>query len=186
MACNRNKEAPRVAGVIKFALLTAQRKGEVLRLRWSELDLEAGWWTLPAGRSKNKLSHRIPLGPQALALSCINFKAEADESPYVFSGARGGPISNLSKAMRALRVHGELADFRFHDLRRTAASHMTGIGVPRLVVAKILNHVEHEITAVYDRHSYDGDKQRALLAWDRHLAQIVAKNEVVVGLGYNR
>ena len=46
-------------------------------------------------------------------------------------------------------------DFRGHDLRRTAASLMVGAGVPRLVVSKILNHVETGVTAVYDRHSYD-------------------------------
>lgn len=51
---------------------------------------------------------------------------------------------------------------------------MTGLGVPRLVVAKILNHVERDVTAVYDRHSYDQDKQRALLSWDGRLMEIVA------------
>jgi hypothetical protein len=43
----------------------------------------------------------------------------------------------------------------------------------RLVVSKILNHVERSITAVYDRHSYDREKQAALLKWDRRLAEIV-------------
>jgi hypothetical protein len=44
----------------------------------------------------------------------------------------------------------------------------------RLVVSKILNHVERSITAVYDRHSYDREKQAALLKWDRWLAEIVS------------
>ena len=51
--------------------------------------------------------------------------------------------------------------FRGHDLRRTAASLMVGAGVPRLVVSKILNHVETGVTAVYDRHSYDLEKRAA-------------------------
>jgi hypothetical protein len=50
---------------------------------------------------------------------------------------------------------------------------MTAIGVLRLVVSKILNHVERGITAVYDRHSYDIDKRDALLRWDRHLTRIL-------------
>jgi len=50
---------------------------------------------------------------------------------------------------------------------------MTGIGVERLVVSKILNHVERGITAVYDRHSYDAEKRTALIKWDAHLKRYI-------------
>ncbi len=50
---------------------------------------------------------------------------------------------------------------------------MTSIGVPRLVVSKILNHVETGVTAIYDRHSYDGEKRRALGSWALRLGEIV-------------
>ena len=68
-----------------------------------------------------------------------------------------------------------------HDLRRTAASEMTSMGIPRLVVSKILNHAETGSTAVYDRHSYDKEKRQALSAWARKLDAIVkrTKNDVV-------
>ena len=62
------------------------------------------------------------------------------------------------------------------NLRRTAASHMTGIGISRLVVNKLLNHVERGITAVYDRHSYDSEKVAALAKWDRRAAEILARS----------
>lgn len=165
-------EPARVAGIFKLALLTAQRKSEVMRLRWGEFDLDAGWWTIPAARAKNKQSHRVPLGPQALAL-LREFRSAGAGPAYVFAGARGGPVANLSATMRGLRKRASLADFRFHDLRRTAATHLTGTGVPRLVVAKILNHADREVTAIYDRHSYDRDKRAALEGWDRRLAVIV-------------
>jgi integrase len=61
-----------------------------------------------------------------------------------------------------------------HDLRRTAASHMTSMGIPRLVVAKILNHIEPGVTRVYDRHSYDAEKRQALEAWGRKVLALVA------------
>ena len=62
-----------------------------------------------------------------------------------------------------------------HDLRRTAASRMTGdLGVNRLTVSKILNHVESGVTSVYDRHSYDAEKRHALDAWGRRLEEIVS------------
>jgi integrase len=60
-----------------------------------------------------------------------------------------------------------------HDLRRTAASYMTSIGISPLVVSKILNHAEAGVTAVYDRHSYDAEKRAALDAWGARLQQIV-------------
>jgi len=56
---------------------------------------------------------------------------------------------------------------RAHDLRRTAATFMTSMGVSRLVVSKILNHVESGVTAVYYRHSYDEEKREALTRWGR-------------------
>jgi hypothetical protein len=51
---------------------------------------------------------------------------------------------------------------------------MVGGGVPRLVVSKILNHVETGVTAVYDRHSYDPEKRAALDYWGSRLQQIVS------------
>jgi hypothetical protein len=50
---------------------------------------------------------------------------------------------------------------------------MTSIGISRLVVSRILNHVESGITAVYDRHSYDAEKRNALEAWGRKLDNIL-------------
>ena len=60
-----------------------------------------------------------------------------------------------------------------HDLRRTAASHMTSSGINRLVVSKILNHAEPGVTPVYDRHSYDREKREALDAWGGCLEEII-------------
>jgi hypothetical protein len=51
---------------------------------------------------------------------------------------------------------------------------MTGMGVSRLVVSKVLNHVETGITSVYDRHSYDAEKRAALDAWARRVDEIVS------------
>ena len=51
---------------------------------------------------------------------------------------------------------------------------MASAGVPRLVIGKVLNHVEHGVTAVYDRHSYDGEKRAALDTWARDLGVCAA------------
>jgi hypothetical protein len=51
---------------------------------------------------------------------------------------------------------------------------MTGMGIPRLTVSKILNHVEPGVTAVYDRHGYDREKREALESWARRLLVIIS------------
>jgi hypothetical protein len=55
---------------------------------------------------------------------------------------------------------------------------MTSIGVSRLVVSKVLNHAEHGVTAVYDRHSYDAEKRAALAVWGARLGEIIGSNVV--------
>jgi integrase len=87
----------------------------------------------------------------------------------------GKPITGpaVDHAMRDNRDQLGTGDATPHDLRRTAASHMTSIGISRLVVSKILNHAEPGVTAVYDRHSYDGEKRTALNLWAARLEEIV-------------
>ncbi len=164
-------EPARMSAIFRLGLLTAQRRSEILGMRWNELDLDAGWWTIPAERSKNNLAHRVPLAPQAATL-LRQIRDASPEETLVFRGGRvGQSLGNLQKPMRRIKKASAI-DFKFHDLRRTAASHMTGIGIPRLVVSKLLNHVERGITAVYDRHSYDAEKRGALIKWERHLVAV--------------
>lgn len=167
-------EGSRIA--LRLLLMTAQRKGEVVEAPWSEFDLVGGWWTIPIERAKNKSSHRVPLSAGALAL-LERAKELSGESPYLFPSPRNinAPVGGTSidhALHRALSTIG-LTNVIPHDLRRTAASLMTGSSISRLVVSKILNHVEQGITAVYDRHSYDAEKRVALDAWGRRLESIV-------------
>ena len=165
---------PLTVAVIKLLLLTAQRVGEVLTMRWSDIDLDAGWWTIPAERSKNQLPHRVPLNRLAReVLAEVN--TDGSGSPWVFPSPRtDGPQVTIKKTIRLIR-QGISAEFTPHDLRRTAASYMTRMGIPRFTVARILNHAESDVTAVYDRHSYDQEKRRALDAWGVRLEGIVAE-----------
>src|SRR5206468_11253499 len=97
-------------------------------------------------------------------VSRLGFRLRVGGSAHVFPGSKEEPIAHLQKPMRRLRQRTGI-EFRLHDLRRSAASHMTGIPISWLVVGKILIHAEHDVTAVYDRHSYDMDKEDALLGW---------------------
>jgi integrase len=172
--------------VFRLLLLTAQRSGEVRGMQWDELDLELGWWTLPGARTKNKLLHRVPLSPRAVKI-LEEMKADAEKrlskkrrgtqpepSRFVFFGRR--PDTCIRWIKKTADQIGAIAEvqFRPHDLRRTAASMMTGMGIPRLIVSKILNHAEGGVTKVYDRYSYDAEKREALEAWARRLQIMVS------------
>ena len=149
-------------------------------MRWADVDLPAGWWTLPEERSKNGLSHRVPLSAPAIALLETR-RLVVGESPWLFPNASGlGPRAGVQKAVQRVRRRAGI-ELRGHDLRRTAASNMASIGVPRFVIARILNHVETGVTAVYDRHSYDREKREALESWGRRLEEIVGVRPNLTG-----
>lgn len=150
--------------LLKLRLLTAQRGAEVLSIRGADLDLEAGWWTIPSNVAKNGLVHRVFLSAPAIAL--LRPLVRTDATP-VFAGILG------PRHRRAILVDVPLDNFQPKDLRRTAASLMTAGGVPRDTVKRILNHVERDITAVYDRYSYDPEKRTALTWWADRLDAIV-------------
>ncbi len=157
---------------LKLVLVTAQRPGEVLGASWKEIEGE--WWTIPGEKAKNGIPHRVPLS--SLALELMGPRGEG----LLFPSPRRDTevpvqVNALSHGIRRNRQAVNVEDFTPHDLRRTAASHMTGAGIPRLTVSKILNHAEQGVTAVYDRHSYDQEKRQALEKWSRTLKGVLGK-----------
>ena len=156
-----------VSDIFKLRLLTAQRGNEIVGMQWTELDLPNQWWTIPQERSKNKLTHRVWLSDPAMKiLKRIEKRNKKLSTPWVFPGRN--PAYHLAETRRRTMQIPTTTDdgkaishWTWHDLRRTAASLMTGMGIARLVVAKILNHAEPEVTATYDRHSYDPEKKDA-------------------------
>lgn len=180
-----------MSSMYKLRFFAAQRGGEVASMRWVDIAEEEDqvWWTIPAEVAKNGRSHRVPITDGSLRIletlrreQSILRNETKRESPFVFYAPRGkGHIKELQKAAQRIRQNAKLEeddngvnDFRAHDLRRTAASYMTSMGIPRLVVGRILNHAEPGVTAVYDRHSYDQEKREALELWACRLVGIVA------------
>jgi integrase len=168
----------RCAIALMLELVTAQRKGEVVGAEWSEMDREQERvWVIPAEKAKNGLAHRVPLSDLALSL-LAELKPLSGGSKWLFPSPKADrPMEPRAVNHAVLRVIDKLGvggDMTPHDLRRSAASHMTGMGISRFVVARILNHVERGVTAVYDRYSYDREKRQALDAWARRVTAIIA------------
>lgn len=163
---------------LQFLLATLQRRSEVVEATWSEFDLTNKVWVIGSERTKNGVAHSVPLSPLACELlEQIRAQSE-EEADWLFPSPKlkNKPFSrgSINHCLAPnLKVIG-LKNLRPHDLRRTGASQITGMGIPRLVVSKILNHTDREITGVYDRHSYDAEKRHALDAWGARLEEIVS------------
>ncbi len=173
---------PGVRLALKLALVTAQRIGEVSNIAKSELKLDGPnpIWMLPGIRSKNRESHRVPLSPLAVAL-IKGAEVLSGDSPYLFPSPKDeAPIgsSAATKGMQRARPALELADFRVHDLRRSAATGMAELGVNPHTISLVLNHISARTgnitSAVYVKYSYDKEKREALEAWGARLTEIVS------------
>lgn len=176
---------------LKLLLLTAQRRVEVVTARWSDIDEDTGVWTIPVEVSKNRLAHRVPLSEAAMIIldeiRRLQIKEDDErerkgkkkrEPKFLLPSPRGDkpmhPAAVSHAVTKNMKVFG-IDRFTPHDLRRTAASMMTSMGIPRFNVSKVLNHAEAGVTAVYDRHSYDPEKKAALDDWAVRLGEILGK-----------
>lgn len=160
-------------GFVQMLFLTAQRRGEVAAMRWDALDLDARTWIIPADVAKSDRAHLVPLTPAAVAL----LKATPRLGDYVWTDNGETHVSGFSKAKTRLdgylAAKGDpLAPWVLHDIRRTCATHMVRLGVPELVVGRVLNHAVQGVTGkVYALHSYAAEKRDALERWAADLGR---------------
>ena len=183
-----SKEGWPFSSVFKVLLLTGQRREEVAGMRWREVDLDAGQWTIAKERCKNSKAHTVDLHPEAVALLDLLGNEAAPrlmnkaEEDFVFSTTGRTPVSGFSKTKARIdaRMQQILGDkfrpWRTHDLRRTAASGMAALGFQPHIIERVLNHVsgaQGGLVGVYQRHEYREERRRAIMAWSEHLGRIV-------------
>jgi len=161
--------------LVKMLALTGQRRDEVARMRWDELDLDARLWTLPPARTKNNQPHEVPLSKAALAV--LQNVPRIASSPFVLTTNGGAsPASGYSKGKRRLDALLPVPAWRLHDLRRTCASGLARLGINLPVIEKVLNHSSGSfagIVGVYQKHSFAAEKAQALDAWGNFVAALV-------------
>ncbi len=157
---------------MKIRLLLGQRGGEVMGMRWEEVDLKAGVWHLPGARTKNGRPHSVPLPSTALAL----LERRRDEVP-ADAGAVFPGLTQWSDDHRALSaIHG--GAYTWKDLRRTVSTRLAARGFSEEVIGRALNHARYTVTARhYIKHGYEAEVRHALETWDADLADIVAGRE---------
>jgi len=183
--------SPVPAKALKFLLATMQRSNEVRNIRYESVNLADAVWQMEQHETKNRTMHRVPLNRYAIDL--INeVEPLTGASKYIFGGtkiseppktlnSKLSPMCSTSmcQAVRRNRKSLGIPDFRPHDLRRTGATWITAVGLPKLYARLILNHSdgERDVTGqVYVQYSYDFEKQRAVKVWEFILDQIVTCN----------
>jgi integrase len=161
-------------GIVELLALTGQRREEVARLTWEELDVAQRVWTIPKSRSKNAKSHVVYLSDQSVAV----LKRPDRRGALVFSLLGTKPFRNFGRAKRLFDQRSGVTGWRLHDLRRTCVSGMARLGVAPHVADRILNHQSGTISgvaAVYQRHEFLAERREALERWGAHVARIVAE-----------
>jgi integrase len=159
-------------GIVELLALTGQRREEVARLQWEEIDFARRLWTISKSRTKNAKAHVVHLSGEALAA----VKRAGQRGPLVFSLLGTKPFQEFSRAKRELDQLSEVIGWRLHDLRRTCVSGMARLGVAPHVADKILNHQSGTISgvaAVYQRHEFLAERRAALDQWGAHVSQLL-------------
>jgi integrase len=124
--------------VVVLAISTGMRRGEIMGLRWKQVDLPNS--CLRLSETKNDTSRSIPLASLALSLMTQLSKVRRIDSELVFYGKdKTQPIDLKKPWETALRKAG-IDDFRFHDLRHTAASYLAMDGATTMEIAAVLGH----------------------------------------------
>jgi integrase len=157
------------ARALELLILTAARSGEVLGARWSEIDLEARLWTIPAVRMKAAREHRIPLSNPAIAI--LGPLHEVRTSDFVFPGQRSGrPLSASAMEMLLRRLKSD--QYTAHGFRsafRDWVGDMTNF--PREIAEAALAHRIGDATELAYRRGDAIEKRRELMTrWNEFLA----------------
>ena len=164
--------------IVEVLALTGQRRDEVARMSWDEVDLNHRVWTLPGERTKNDKPHVVQLSDPAAAV----IGAQPRSGRFVFSRNGAVPIGDFSSQKRRLEDLCGVSHWRLHDLRRTTVSGMARLGVAPHVADKILNHVAGTISgvaAVYQRHEFLKERRDALERWGAHVVRLLRESEAV-------
>jgi integrase len=165
------------ARALEFTILTAARTGEVLGAQWSEFDLDAKVWVVPAGRMKGGREHRVPLPDNVVTL--LRALPTEEGNPFVFIGFRGAGLSHMAmdNALKRIRdngctVHGFRSTFRDWTAERTA--------FPHHVAEQALAHtIGSAVERAYRRGDLYAKRTQLMKAWASYCGQPAKAGEVV-------
>lgn len=176
---------------LRLQLLTGVRPGEAAGMRRDELenftDPTRAGWLIPADRMKAKRAHFVPLSPLACATIAQALDLVPRDQPYVFASQKVEGSIRANALPIAMQRFGENLTNEVegagtwkgepptpHDLRRTVATRLAGLGISGEDVSAVLAHAAAGVTKVhYDRYDRAREKRRALELWAQALSEII-------------
>jgi len=164
--------------IVRLLILTGQRRSEISTLKWEYIDLEKGEISLPPDGVKNGRRHTFPIGAMA--------KKILGEIPkgvgYLFPARRREtPFTGFSPCKAGLDAETRVKNWTLHDLRRTFATNLAGLGVAPHVIERLLNHITGSLSPIalrYNKAKYDNEMRDALELWEKHLSVMLTARDV--------
>ncbi len=161
--------------IFQLLLLTGARLREVSQASWDEVSIADATLDLPANRTKNKRPHQIHLADQALKI--FQTLPRTDGQNLLFTTNGQTPVSGFSKVKKRLDGISGVTNWRFHDLRRSYATHSTEkLSISPVITDKILNHVTGQVrgvAATYQRGEYLQERRNALQKWADFVENVI-------------
>ncbi len=155
-ALESKQTAPDMRDFFTLALFTGARRGNVQSMKWNDLDIDGGVWTVQSDESKSGDLMRVILSDEAIAILRRRLEAIGGRSPYVFpSRGKTGHVTEPKTAWSDLLARAGIENLRIHDLRRTLGSWQAATGASLPVIGKSLGHKNQSTTAIYARLNLD-------------------------------
>ena len=156
-ACQHN---PTLAALVRLALNTGLRRGELLKLEWRDVDWAAR--TLKVRETKSGHDRSVPLNASARAV--FNVLPHAKTQTWVFpSRSSSGHLTDFKRSWTKALRQARIEDFHFHDLRHTAGTRLAATGAHPNTIKVLLGHQNLATTERY-MHALDEDKRQACAA----------------------
>ena len=170
-----------VSLLVKLALATGQRAGELSRTAWADIDFEEKTMTIPNTVSKNKMDHVVPLDD--IAMSVIHSLHElTGECKHLFTRTHKGKLLNgkilhnatIAKVIRDFCKQKGIDKFIARDIRRTFKTLAGKAGISKELRDRLQNHAIKDVSTIhYDRYDYLVEKRAAMKVWNDYLELIL-------------
>lgn len=161
---------------MKLAPLLFVRPGELRRAEWSEINLDAAEWRIPAAKMKARALHIVPLAPQAIAV-LAELKPLTGAGRWVFPGVRtnGEPMSENTINAALRRMGYDRSTLTAHGFRGMASTMLHEFGWPSDVIERQLSHAErNSVKAAYNHAEHLPERRKMMAAWADYLDRLRA------------
>lgn len=168
VACQNSTRSEHLYLIVVLALSTGARHGEIINLTWDNIDFGRGVITLH--KTKNGERRLLPLASHALDLMKAHAKVRRIDTDLVFPNRRGDKPADITTAFENVLKDAKIDDFRFHDLRHSAASYLVMNGASLAEIAEVLGHKTLQMVKRY-AHLSEAHTSKVVTAMNEKIFQ---------------